>query len=231
MEKPNDLKDSIEPVNIESTTRILDQMMNCICKIKLKGEYGTGFFCKITFEKKIIKVLMTNHHVLNENNFKENKKLNLLLNDEKELRIIDLEIKRETYFNKDYDLAVIELKENDDEIATYKFKGKKIMLYSILTDLREWRRCNLEMAGATSLERVKDDNQTADALIIDGTFYGKKYKDWKDALELQRTNPDFRVFTLSAFGKHYDKVIWPYIHKQIEKIPKGSLKSFSEFAP
>lgn len=124
-----------------------------------------------------------------------------------------------------------ELKENDDEIATYKFRGKKIMLYSVMTDLREWRRCNLENTGATSLERVNDDNQTADALIIDGTFYDKKYKDWKDALELQRTNHDFRVFTLSAFGKHYDKVIWPYIWKQIEKIPKGSLKPLSEYAP
>ena len=52
MEKPNDLKDSIEPVNIESTTRILDQMMNCICKIKIKGRFGTGFSVKFLLEKK-----------------------------------------------------------------------------------------------------------------------------------------------------------------------------------
>ena len=108
--------------------------MNCICKIKLKREYGTGFFCKITFEKKIIKVLLTNHHVLNENNFKENKKLNLLLNDEKELRIIDLEIKRETYFNKDYNLVVIELKENDNienylELDDDLFKNNADIIY------------------------------------------------------------------------------------------------------
>ena len=133
MEEKNIIS-SAEPVNIEGTKKILEQLMNCICKIKLKGEYGTGFFCKITFEKKIIKVLMTNHHVLNENNFKENKKLNLLLNDEKELRIIDLEIKRETYFNKDYDLAVIELKENDNivnylELDDDLFKNNADIIY------------------------------------------------------------------------------------------------------
>ena len=60
MEKENNLKDSIEPVNIERTTTILNQMMNCICKIKINGRFGTGFFCKIPFRKKIIKVLMTN---------------------------------------------------------------------------------------------------------------------------------------------------------------------------
>lgn len=93
-----------------------------------------------------------------------------------------------------------ELKENDDEIATYKFKGKKIMLYSVMTAQRNSGRISLLARGATPVECVKEDNQVADALIIDGTFYEKKYKDWKDALELQRTNPDFRVFTLSAYN-------------------------------
>lgn len=124
-----------------------------------------------------------------------------------------------------------ELKENDDEIATYKFKGKKIMLYSIMTSERYSGRFNLLNAGATPVERVMDEDQTADALIIDDTFYKKKYKDWKDALELQRTNLDFRVFTLSAFVRHYFKVILPYCLKQIEKIPKESRKPLSEYAP
>ena len=65
MEKENTLKDSIEPVNIKSTTIILNQMRNYICKIKIKGRFGTGFFCKIPFRKETIKVLITNYHFLN----------------------------------------------------------------------------------------------------------------------------------------------------------------------
>ncbi len=79
MEKENDLKDSIEPVNIESTTRILSQMISCICKIKIKERIGTGFFCKIPFRKDIINVLMTNYHFLNEKDFKDNKKLDYMM--------------------------------------------------------------------------------------------------------------------------------------------------------
>ena len=66
--------DSIDPINIVSTKKILEQMMNCIYKIKLKGELGTGFFCKIPFGKETMKVLMTNYHVLNKKYLEENKK-------------------------------------------------------------------------------------------------------------------------------------------------------------
>jgi len=113
MEEVNKLKDSIEPVGIEGTKKILDQLMSCICKIKIKERFGTGFFCKINFRNEIIKVLMTNYHILNENDMKENKALNLILNNDKETITIDLKIKREIYFNEDYDITLIELNEKD----------------------------------------------------------------------------------------------------------------------
>ena len=84
MEKNRKIKDSVEPVSIEGTRKILYQLMNCICKIEIKGEFRTGFFCQIPFRKETIKVLMTNYQTLNEKYFKENKEINLLLNDEKE---------------------------------------------------------------------------------------------------------------------------------------------------
>ena len=118
MKKEKKIIGALEPVNIDSTSKILEQLRKCICKIKLKGEYGTGFFCKIPFGKETMKVLMTNEHVLKEKNLKENKKLNLLLNDEKEVLIINLEIERKSYFNKDYDVTLIELKE-EDKIKDY----------------------------------------------------------------------------------------------------------------
>ena len=92
--------------------------MNCICKIKIKGTYVTGFFCKFSYKKQTIKVFMTSNHFLNEKDFGENKKLNLSLNDEKETKTIGLSIERKTYFNKDYDIALIELKD-EDKIKDY----------------------------------------------------------------------------------------------------------------
>ena len=112
MEEVSKLKDSIEPVSIDGSNKILDQLMNCICKIK--GRFETGFFCKIPFRKKTIKALITNYHILNENNLKENPKLNLTLKNDKESLLINLGITREIYFNKEYDITLIELNEKDN---------------------------------------------------------------------------------------------------------------------
>ena len=49
MEEEKKIKDSIIPVNIDDTKKILNQMMNCIFKIKIDGAYATGFFCKFSF--------------------------------------------------------------------------------------------------------------------------------------------------------------------------------------
>ena len=118
MEEEKNIVGATAPVSIEGTKKILDQLMNCICKIKMKGEFGTGFFCKIPDKNEILKVLMTNYHVLNEKNLEENQKLNILLNDENQIIKLDLEIARKFYFNKDYDLTLIELKE-EDKIKNY----------------------------------------------------------------------------------------------------------------
>ena len=57
---------AIDPVNITSTKKILNQMMDCICRIN----NGIGFFCKITLYNKIMNVLMTNYNIINENYWK-----------------------------------------------------------------------------------------------------------------------------------------------------------------
>ena len=106
MEDKKKIEGSIDPVNIKGTKKILAQLMNCICKIQIKGTYTTGFFCKFSYKNQSIKVFMTNYNALNEKDMKENKKLNLSLNDEKEIKTIDLSIERKTYFNKDYDNSI-----------------------------------------------------------------------------------------------------------------------------
>ena len=119
MEKEKKIKDAPDPVNIQKTKKILDQMINCICKIKIKGANGTGFLCQIPSINNITgNYLITNYHIIDETYYKENKEINILLNDDQEIRTIDLGIKRETYFNKDYDIAIIELN-TIDKINNY----------------------------------------------------------------------------------------------------------------
>ena len=134
MEEENKIIVSIDPVNIEGTKKILNQLINCICKIKIKEEYTTGFFCKIPFKNETIKVFITNYHFLIEKNLKENKKLFLLLNNEKEAIKIDLFIERKVYLNKEYDITIIELKDEDKikdylELDDNLFKDNSEIIY------------------------------------------------------------------------------------------------------
>ena len=105
------IKGSVEPVNMAQTETILNQMKNCICKIIIRNTSGTGFFCRIPELKK--NFLFTNYHIINENYIKENKEINILLDDNKKDIKIDLGIKRVKYFNKEYDITLIELKKID----------------------------------------------------------------------------------------------------------------------
>ena len=103
---------SSEPITLEETQKILEQMTNCICKVKSKGIYGTGFFCRIRFlDNTFIKVLTTSYQILDEHYFKENNEINLIINNQ--ARIINLNKKRKIYSNKDFDLTLIEIKESD----------------------------------------------------------------------------------------------------------------------
>ena len=132
MKEESFIKGSVEPVNMKSTEKILHQMKNCICKIKMGKKYGTGFFCKIPQIN--MNFLMTNYHVINEKKINENKEINILLNDDKEALSLDLTIKREKYFSQQFDITLIELKENDEikaylELDDNILKNKEIIYY------------------------------------------------------------------------------------------------------
>jgi len=54
-------------ISLECTEKIIEQMKSKVCKIYLDSGNGTRFFCKIKFpNNKIIPVLITNNHVINE---------------------------------------------------------------------------------------------------------------------------------------------------------------------
>ena len=71
------------PVSIERTEEILNQMKNSVCKIYKGGFIGTGFFCKkkLNSTKKDLYALITNNHVLNENNIKLDSTFSLSIGD------------------------------------------------------------------------------------------------------------------------------------------------------
>ena len=72
-----------------STMKMLFTILEkSICKIKCNGGgHETGFFCAIPYlnERDILRVLITNHHVLKENDILPGKKINFSLNDEKKI--------------------------------------------------------------------------------------------------------------------------------------------------
>ena len=107
-------------VSVESTKIILEQMQKYICKIILKdGSIYTGFFCNIYYQNINLPVMMTNNHILNENYIKENKCLKMTLNDDKEEKIINLDDKRIIYNNSEYDITIIEINPQKDNIYNF----------------------------------------------------------------------------------------------------------------
>ena len=69
------------PIDIEGTKKIVSQMENCICKIYQNGKKGTGFFCKIPFPDKnnLLNVMITNNHILNQNDIENNKIIKIIM--------------------------------------------------------------------------------------------------------------------------------------------------------
>ena len=100
------LNESPEPLSIKSIETILEQMKNSICKIYI-GKQGTGFFMKIPFNNTQLPVLITSNHIINENDYINNKIITIYLGNESKGRNIKLDNKRKFYTNKDYDIQLL----------------------------------------------------------------------------------------------------------------------------
>ena len=109
-------------ISYECTEKILDQMRNKICNIKLMdGSSGTGFFCKIPFpsKDKLLTVLVTNNHLIDEKILEnKNEKIMLYIKDSNKYQDFNLN-NRKYYTNKEYDITFIEIKENYDELNNF----------------------------------------------------------------------------------------------------------------
>jgi len=103
-------------ITYECTKKIIEQMENNICKIKIGEVQGTGFFCAIPFpnKNKKLNVMMTNNHVINDKLLYDyNSKIEINIKKENKPKEIDLN-DRLKYTNIEYDITIIEIKEKDN---------------------------------------------------------------------------------------------------------------------
>ena len=123
------IENSVNPLSIKGMENILFQMKNCICKIiKNDGTKGTGFFCKIPFpnEDNLLPVLITNNHVLGENDIIYHNIIEVTLENETKKKSIKINSKRLVYTNKNLDFTFIEIQPNRDNIFHFLEIDKNI---------------------------------------------------------------------------------------------------------
>ena len=121
------LSDSIEPISINSTEIILNQMKKCVCKIHIKGTKGTGFFAKIPYKNNFLSCLLTNNHVLGEDNIKDGNSISISLNNEEIFKNIKIDSKRKRYTNEILDVTIIEIYEDIDNIKDFLILDNQIL--------------------------------------------------------------------------------------------------------
>lgn len=122
----------IQPVDTEQMIDILNQQKKCCCKIESKST-GTGFFCKIILPDslKILPVLMTCNHVLDEFDIQKGKYINYSLDNNKIKYTILVDESRLVYTNPIIDFTIVQLRKNEYldidaflNIEDEVFKGK-----------------------------------------------------------------------------------------------------------
>ena len=128
-----EMEDYPKPIFMECTEIILEQMKKTIGKICLDdGTKGTGFFCKIPLNNNqdSLTVFITNNHIINEDFLKnEKKEIIIKMNNEKIVKNIKLK-QRFYYTNKDYDVTIIEIKKNIDNINDFLELDDNILIDS-----------------------------------------------------------------------------------------------------
>ena len=98
-----------EPVLLEKSD--LEKMGNYICKLKGNELTGTGFFCKIEYNNKLIPVLMTNYHVINDEFFDDNKSIIAYIKEKAHIINISKDSKIYSSPKNKFDIMIIKINE------------------------------------------------------------------------------------------------------------------------
>ena len=108
-----EIKGAIDPVNILQTKNILKQMENSVCKIT-SNKFGTGFFCNIELNQKIIPVLITNYPIIYDEFLESGKTINIQIRNEYKRLKLDRNRKVFSSNNRKYDIMILKIYERDD---------------------------------------------------------------------------------------------------------------------
>jgi len=112
------IKQGIRPISIDSTKYIVYQIEECVCQIGLNNRespMGTAFFCEIPIDNKNVPVMIScdfNFYNLDESDY-----INLNFNGE--TKQLNLNEDREIYLDKNYQLLIIEILPDIDNINNF----------------------------------------------------------------------------------------------------------------
>ena len=70
------IKGAIDPISLEKTEKIVEQMKNSICRIENNCK-GTGFFVKVPYKSELLPVLITTNHAINIDDILRNKRIKI----------------------------------------------------------------------------------------------------------------------------------------------------------
>ena len=102
-------------VSYEKTKYIIQQMENILCNVKVKDCSCTGFFCRIPFPdiNNMLPVLITANQVIREELLNQND-AKIYITFKNDQNFIELNLNnRMKYTNREYDIAIIEIKDSD----------------------------------------------------------------------------------------------------------------------
>ena len=113
--KEKELPNQSKAIPTEEMITLVDLIKTHVCKITCNdGTHGTGFFCKIPIGwGNYLTTLMTNNHVLNESDIQPGKTIKFSINNDYKDYNILIDNTRKTYTNDNYDVKIIEIKEDD----------------------------------------------------------------------------------------------------------------------
>ena len=127
------------PLTNEQKNTIKDQL-KCICKIYINDKKKvTGFFCNIinNHSKELLPVLITNNSLFNKNDEESEKTIKISFYDNENLKQkeIKIENERKVYTSEKYDITIIEIKKEKDEINNYYLELDSNIFQDNINDL------------------------------------------------------------------------------------------------
>ena len=111
-----------EETNVKNVNK---QLENCICKIynNNKSNFVYGFLCKIPFPDKfnLLPVLIANNNILNQDDILKNITIKITFENDKVIKYININNnqERKTYYSKQYDLSIIEIFPEKDNLNNF----------------------------------------------------------------------------------------------------------------